>query len=100
MIFQNHYITGPSSAQDFLHSIGMDDFDVEEFISLLCSEYEDDKRYWMAEAESWKVEAEMEYEKRNDLITDLWNVVDDLIKGKGTKKQIADKISNLCEYWS
>ena len=87
MIFNDHFIIGPDSARDFLFSLGMDKFDVEEFIQLACSEYEDDKRYWMAEAQAWQVDAEMEYERRNDLITALWLVVDDLLEGKKTKKK-------------
>lgn len=100
MIFNDYFIVGQDSARDFLYSLGMDKFDVEEFTQLLCSEYEDDKRYWMAEAQEWQADAEREFEMRNSLITALWLIVDDLLEGKSTKRKLADQISNLCEFYS
>ena len=40
-----------------------------------------------------------EFEKREGLITELYNIVDNLRAGVGTKKKIAEDIENLCEYW-
>lgn len=85
------------SARDFLSSLGLDQFDIEEFVSYLTSE----KIEWKEEAESWKIEAEAEYDTKHAFLNEVQNLADNLATGKGgTKLQYARKFLDLCEqYW-
>ena len=98
MWFKHHYIPDRSAAHDFLHSLGMDDFDIQDFSALLFQE-DEDLIDWKMEAKEWERDSVAQFEKRNGLITELYDIVDDLIAGKGTKKKIAERISSLCEYY-
>ena len=41
MWFKDKYMPDRSAAHDFLHSLGMDDFDIQDFSALLFQEDED-----------------------------------------------------------
>lgn len=83
------------TCQLFLSSLGMDEIDIENFINFFLSDTID----WKQESKEWELDSMHQFEKRNGLINDLQEVIDDLRAGKGTKRQIAERINNLCEYW-
>ena len=98
MWFKDNYIPDRTAAYEFLHSLGMDDFDIQDFTTLLLQDDEDSVD-WEQEAEEWKKDAIAQAEERNNLITELQDIVDDLLQGKSTKKNLAAKMSYLCEYY-
>lgn len=84
------------SCEEYLSSLGMNKWDIQDFIDLLQTiDFVD----WKQEAKEWELDSMQQFDKRNGLICDLQEVIDDLRAGKGTKAKIADRIEALCEYW-
>ena len=98
MIIKDCFIIDAATAKEFLSSsLGLDKWDVEEFCQMLLTG--SDAIDWKQEAKEWEKDSMHQFEKRNGLITELQDVADELLKGRKTKRQIADQINNLCEYW-
>ena len=100
MIFLPHGIVihNKDGAYNYLYTLGFSKLDVQEFLSYL--EIDQDKaEHLEQEAKEWEQDSVAEFEKRNGLINDMLDVADCLIKGKGTKIELAQKIKERCDYW-
>lgn len=99
MLFNSQLICDRDSAIDFLDSLGMDKFDIENFINFLG--VSDEAEYWENLADSYKNEAEVEFELRHDFLNEVQNLAEELSTGKGgTKAAYAQEFLNLCEKFS
>lgn len=96
------YIYSSRTAIDFLHSLGMDNIDINTFQEYISKDEEEhDIEYWKQETEEWKLDSAHQYELRNGLIREIQDLADKLATGKGgTKAQYAAKIKNICEFYA
>ena len=100
MIFLPHgiVIQNKSDAYNYLYSLGFSKLEIQEFVEYL--EIDPDAReYLEQEAQEWEDNSAEEFEKRNGLINDMLEVAECLIKGKGTKAELAKRIKEQCDYW-
>ena len=86
------------SAKEFLSSLGLDKWDIEEFCQMLLTN--SDAIDWKKEAKEWELDSMQQFEKRNSLINEINELADKLESGKGgTKKQYAERLRQTCEFW-
>ena len=89
-----------AAAREYLSSLGLNKFEIQEFSEILAGKHDENAIYWEQEAKEWELESSREFEKLNSLICEIQELADELESGKGgTKKQYAEKFRQACEFW-
>ena len=99
VILNDQVILNIHDCRAFLASIGLDKFQIEDFINCIITS--DDRIDWQAEAKEWELDSARNYELRQQLIYEIQNLADKLATGKGgTKVQYRDKFYHVCEFYA
>lgn len=99
VILNDQVILNIHDCRTFLASIGLDKFQIEDFID--CIMTSDDVIDWKAEAKEWELDSARNYELRQQLICEVQDLADKLATGKGgTKVQYRDKFYRACEFYA
>ena len=99
MFFNDYDLYDKNSCLFFLNSLGMNEFEIEEFLSyvnesMLLEQYKD-------LVDAFERDSAGNYELRQNLICEIQDLADELASGKGgTKIRYADRLRKLCEYYA
>ena len=98
MLVNGQTIYDERSAREYLASLGLDIFQIENFVYYLTCDTEEEMRNLELDCSILQQERGMIFENHNTMINELLNLADELASGKGgTKVQYADRIKQICD---